>query len=113
MNADQRLEIISSRFRPVTPQTAKPTGLHAATNPEAKQKRRKKPRGWRDGRRGFMVYARYTGNERRLGQGAEWVTEPIKVPKKCLSPKRTKRVSALTRISQLLPIKLPKIGRNS
>lgn len=83
--------------------------MHAATHPEATQKRRKKPRVWRDGRHGFMVYACYTGNERELGQGAEWVAEPVKVPERPLAPKRTKKVSALTRISQLLPMKLKKV----
>ena len=112
MNPAERLELIRRKFKPVATETPKPAGLHVTKHPEKRRTPRGKPKPYMFGNDDlprFTIHAKYTGNERELGQGAEWLAVPIKVPKKCLAPKRTKKVSPLTRISQLLPMKLKKV----
>lgn len=109
MNSADRLSLIRSRLSHAVPRLQKPQGMHRAAHPEKQRTNRGKPKPYafaQDCRPAFMIYARYTGNERELGQGAEWVAEPVKVPVKPLAHKRTKKVNPLTRIAEQLPMKL-------
>jgi hypothetical protein len=106
VNPAERLEIIRRKFKPVAAPITKPTGLHCATTGAAPvtDTRPMLPRT-----SGRIIHGSWGPLNRNIAQRFDWLKEPDKQKPIQCAPKRTKKVSPLTRISQQLPMKLKKV----
>ncbi|HEY4247960.1 MAG TPA: hypothetical protein VGM64_13990 [Lacunisphaera sp.] len=113
MILSERLEIIRSRLKSINGpilSANKPAGQFRTSHPELPPLKRKKPyvRGPESPRYSFSVYGEVDGKStNRKG----WVETADKKPEINCAIKRKARVSPLTRISEQLPMKLPKATR--
>ena len=98
MTAKERLEIIRAK-------TKRPAILASEPKPKGRE-RLYVPYG---STRGFSYNIMGVLRPDRLGPNMGWLKTPDEVRPKPLAPKRTARVHHLTRISQQLPMKLPKV----
>lgn len=98
MNKDERAQLLRERMKAVR-------GYELPPLPKAKPRREEPKRGFH-----FNPIAPMRMD---VGPRYDWVKTGDELPKEELRPLRKERVSPLTRISEQLPMKLPKIEKSA
>jgi hypothetical protein len=111
MTPQERLEVIRRCLKRPACVPPKPSGLNRAANPHLPVPKVRRAYVPKLGVPCYS-YAVYGDFIPTSPNRKEWVGEPDKREPKPCAPKRVKRVSALTRISQQLPMKLAKLPAN-